>query len=142
MDVLVAAVTMDSEGTLAAAAAASDSPIATTISPMEAASPAEAECAATGDREAKPKAAKKVLSKEEKDVEAAKRRGQRKNLKEKNAAAAAMEATQHMAWQMQLKAGASQVGLHQSIEEAMRLVKQEGIVGVTPPASSMSSVSS
>jgi hypothetical protein len=39
---------------------------------MEAPSPAEAKRTTTGGREAKPKAAKKVLSKEEKDVESVK----------------------------------------------------------------------
>jgi hypothetical protein len=96
-------------------------------------------------REAKPKAAKKVLSKEEKGVETAKRRGQRKNLKESNAAAAAaqhVEVTQHIAWQVQLKAGAAQVGLRPSLAEAMLLVKQEWIIGVALPTLSVSSLSS
>jgi hypothetical protein len=48
-----------------------------------------------------------MLSNEEKGVEAAKRRCRRKNLKERNAVAAAMEATQQMVWQIQLKAGAA-----------------------------------
>jgi hypothetical protein len=94
-------------------------------------------------REAKPKAAKKVLSKEEKGVETAKRRGRRKNLKERNAVAATahhVEDNAHIAWLMQLKAGA-QVGLHTSLAETMLLVKQERIVGVAPPTSSVSSVS-
>jgi hypothetical protein len=142
MDVLVASATMDSEGTLAAAAAALVPPIATTIAPMEAAAPAEAKCAATDGRDAKRKAAKKVLFKEEKGVETVKRRGRCKNQNERNAAAAAMEATKHMAWEMQLKASAAQVGLHPSFAEAMLLVKREGIIGVAPPASSVSSVSS
>jgi hypothetical protein len=80
MDALVAVDTMDFEGTLTAAAAP-DSPIATTIAPMGVASPAEEKRAAIGGRDAKPKAVKKVLSKEE------------KGLKERNAAAAIMEAT-------------------------------------------------
>jgi hypothetical protein len=56
---------------------------------METASPVDSKHAATGGREAKPKAPKKLLSKEEKGVETVKRRVQRKNLKERNAAAAA-----------------------------------------------------
>jgi hypothetical protein len=106
MDILGAVAIIDSEGTLAAAASP-NSPIATTITPMEAASPAEAKRAATGGREGKPKAEKKVLFKEEKGVESMKRRCRRKNLKERNAVAAAMEATQQMVWQIQLKAGAA-----------------------------------
>jgi hypothetical protein len=58
---------------------------------MEAASPDEAKRAATGGREAKPNAARKVMFKEEKGVEAVKRRCQRKNLKDRNAAAAAIQ---------------------------------------------------
>ncbi|KAK1663132.1 hypothetical protein QYE76_051291 [Lolium multiflorum] len=137
MDVLVsAATTMDAEETLAPAAAP-HSPVGTTIARMEAAAPAEAKRAATGSREAKPKAAKKVMSKEEKSVEAAKRRCRRRNLKEKTAAAANQQA-----WQMQMKAGIAQVALHPSLAEGYMLVKREGIAGVAPPASSMSSVSS
>lgn len=96
MDILAAAATpMDSEVTLAPAAAP-HSPVATTIARMEAAAPAEAKRAATGGgREAKPKASKKVLSAEEKIVEAVKRRGPRKNQKIKTAAAA-----NHQAWQI------------------------------------------
>jgi hypothetical protein len=110
MDVLIVAATMDSEGTLAATAPGS--PIATTVAPMEAAFPAESKRAAIGGRDAKLKATKKLLSKEEKGIEAAKRRDRRKNLKDGNAAAAQqVEAAAHMAWQMQLKAGAH-VGLH------------------------------
>jgi hypothetical protein len=136
MDVLAAAATtMDAEVTLAPAAAP-HSPVATTIATMEAAAPAEAKRAATDGRDAKPKAAKKVLSKEQKCVEAAKRRGRRKSLKERNAAAAGQQT-----WQMQVKAGVAQVGLHPSLAEAYMLVKREGIAGVTPPASSVSSVS-
>jgi hypothetical protein len=91
MDVLATTTTtMDSEVTLAPAAAL-DSPIATTIATMEAAAPAEAKCPATGGRDAKSKAAKKVLSKEDKGIEAVKRRGRRKNQKERNAAATALE---------------------------------------------------
>jgi hypothetical protein len=86
MDVHVAATTMDSEETLAAIAP--HSPIATTTAPMEATSPAGSKHAATGGWEAKPKVFKKSLSKKEKAVQAAKRRGRRKNLKEWNAAAA------------------------------------------------------
>ncbi|KAK1589989.1 hypothetical protein QYE76_017865 [Lolium multiflorum] len=104
---------------------------------MEAAAPAEAKRAATGGPEAKPKAAKKVLSMKEKCVEAAKCRGRRKNLKEKTAAAANQQA-----WQMQMKAGVAQVALHPSIAEGYMLVKREGIADVAPPASSVSSVSS
>jgi hypothetical protein len=71
MDVLTAAATtMDSEVSLAPAAVP-NSPIATTIATMEPAAPAEAKRPATGGRDAKPK--------EEKGVEAAKRRGRRKN---------------------------------------------------------------
>ncbi|KAK1683872.1 hypothetical protein QYE76_044720 [Lolium multiflorum] len=122
MDVLVVAATsMDAKQTLAPAAPP-HSPVATTIATMEAASPAEA----------KPKAAKKMLSKEEKIVEAAKRRGRRKNLKEKTAAAANQQA-----WQMQMKADVAQVALHLSLAEAYMLVKREGIAGVAPPASSV-----
>ena len=70
MDVLAAAATtMDAEQTLAPAAAP-HSPVATTRARMEDAAPAEAKRAATGGRGAKPKAAKKVLSKEEKGIEA------------------------------------------------------------------------
>jgi hypothetical protein len=70
MDVLAAAsTTMDSEVTLAPAAAP-DSHIATTIATMEAATPLEAKRGATGGRHAKVKATKKVSSKEEKCVEA------------------------------------------------------------------------
>jgi hypothetical protein len=61
MHVLVAAATIDSEGTVTATTP--NSPIATTIVPMEAASPAESKRVATSDREAKTKAAKKLLSK-------------------------------------------------------------------------------
>ena len=43
---------------------------------------------------------------------------------------------------MQVKAGVAQVGLHPSLAEAYMLVKREGIAGVAPPASSVSSVSS
>ncbi|KAM0826851.1 hypothetical protein ACQ4PT_068587 [Festuca glaucescens] len=139
MVVLVTAATMDFEGTLAAAAP--DSPIATTIAPIEAASPTESKCASTGGREAKPKAAKKLMSKEEKGVKATKRRSRCKNLKERNAAAAAaqqVEAAAHIAWQMHLKAGAH-VGIHPSLAEAMLLVKQERSIGVAPPASLVSS---
>jgi hypothetical protein len=86
MDVLAAvATTMDVKVTLAPTAAP-HSPVATTIARMEAAAPAEAKWATTGSRDAKPKAAKKVFSKEEKCVEAAKRRGRRRNLEERNAA--------------------------------------------------------
>jgi hypothetical protein len=78
MNVLAATATiLDAEQTLALAAAP-HSPVATTIATMEAAARAEAKWAATGCREAKPKVAKKVLSKEEKCVEAAKRRGRRR----------------------------------------------------------------
>jgi hypothetical protein len=42
---------------------------------------------------------------------------------------------------MQLKAN-TQVGLHTGLEEAMLYVKQERILGVSPPASSVSSISS
>jgi hypothetical protein len=137
MDVLAAAATtMDAEVTLAPAAA-QHFPVATTIASMEVAAPAEAKRAATGGRDAKPKAARKVMSREEKCVEATKRRGRRKNLKERNAAAAGQQA-----WQMQVKAGVAQVGLHPSLVDAYMLVKREGIAGVAPPASSMSSVSS
>jgi hypothetical protein len=60
---------------------------------MEAASPASSKCATTGGHEAKPEAPKKLLPKEEKGIEAAKRRGMRKNLKDrKDAAAAAQQA--------------------------------------------------
>jgi hypothetical protein len=104
---------------------------------MEAAAPVEAKRAATGGREAKPKARKKVLSKEEKSVKAAKRHGWRKNLKEKTAPAANQQV-----WQMQMKAGVAQVALHSSLAEGYMLVKREGIAGVAPPASSVSSVSS
>ncbi|KAK1668273.1 hypothetical protein QYE76_056432 [Lolium multiflorum] len=141
MDTLAAvATTMDSEVTLAPSAAP-DSPIATTIATMEAAAPAEAKRPATGSRDAKPKAVKKVMSKEEKGFEAAKHRDQRRKQKERNAAAAAMEASQ-LAWQIQLKGGTAQVGLHPSLAEAYILIKREGIAGVAPPASSVSSVSS
>jgi hypothetical protein len=93
MDVHIAVATVEPEGTLAPTTAL-DSPISTTIAPMEAASPTEAKRAATGGRDAKPKAAKKVFSKEEKGVEAAMHRCWRKNLEERTAAAATMEATQ------------------------------------------------
>ncbi|KAK1692359.1 hypothetical protein QYE76_009056 [Lolium multiflorum] len=113
-------------------------PVATTIATMEAAAPAEAKRAATGSgREAKPKAAKKVLSPEEKIIEAAKRRGRHKNQKVKTVAAANQQA-----WQMQIKAGVAQVALHPTLAEGYMLVKREGIAGVAPPASSVSSVSS
>jgi hypothetical protein len=59
MDVLVAAATMDFDGTLATTAL--DSPIATTTTPMETASPADSKHAATGGWEAKPKAPKNLL---------------------------------------------------------------------------------
>jgi hypothetical protein len=98
---------------------------------MEAAAPTEEKCATTGGRDAKPKAAKKVLSKEEKGVEAAKHRGRRRNHKERNAATAAMEATLQT-WQMQLKAGAAQLGLHPSYAVDMLHVKQERIIGIAP----------
>jgi hypothetical protein len=108
------------------------------IARMDTAASAEAKRAADGGgREAKPKAAKKVLSKEEKSVEAAKRRGRHRNLKEKTAAGANQEA-----WQIQMKAGVSQVALHPSLAEGYMLVKREGIAGVAPPATSVSSVSS
>ncbi|KAK1616800.1 hypothetical protein QYE76_022317 [Lolium multiflorum] len=80
------------------------------------------------------KAAKKVLSPEEKMIEAAKRRGRRKNQKMKTAAAANQQA-----WQMQIKAGVAQVALHPTLAEGYMLVKREGIAGVAPPASSVSS---
>jgi hypothetical protein len=105
---------------------------------MDTAAPAEAKRAADGGgREAKPKAAKKVLSAEEKVLEAAKRRGRRKNQKIKTAAAANQQA-----WQMQIKAGVAQVALHPTLAEGYMIVKREGIAGVAPPASSVSSVSS
>jgi hypothetical protein len=65
-------------------------------------------------------------------------------LKESNAAAVAVqhvEAAVHIAWQMPLKVGA-EVGLRPSLAEAMLLVKQERIVGVAPPALSVSLISS
>ena len=137
MDVLAAAATaMDAEQTLAPAAAP-HSPVATAIATMEAAALEAKRPATGGGREAKPKAAKKVLSAEEKIIEAAKRRGWRKNQKIKNAAAANQQA-----WQMQIKAGVAQVALHPTLAEGYMLVKREGIAGVTPPASSVSSVSS
>jgi hypothetical protein len=111
---------------------------------MEIASPAGSKCAANGGQEAKPKAPKKLLSKEEKGVQAAKRRGRRKNLKKRNAAAAAAQQAQvaaQMAWQMQVKANAH-VGLHPGHAEVMLFVKQERTLGVAPSASSVSSVSS
>jgi hypothetical protein len=64
MDVIVTAATMDSKGTLAAP----DFPIATTTASMETAYPAESKRAANGGREAKPKAPKKLSSKEEKGI--------------------------------------------------------------------------
>jgi hypothetical protein len=88
--------------------------------------------------------AKKVISKEDKGIEAVKRRGWRKNLKDMNAVAAAaqqVEAAAHITWQMQLKVRAH-IGPHLCIGESMLLVKQERIMGVAPPASSVSSVSS
>jgi hypothetical protein len=116
MDVPVAAATMDSEETLAATTP--DSPIATTTVAMETASPAGSNHAATSGREAKPKAPKKLLSKEKKGVETAKRHGRRKNLKKRNAAAAAVlqAGRSEMAWQMQVKACAH-VDLHPSLTD-------------------------
>jgi hypothetical protein len=105
MDV-VAAATMDSEGTLAATAP--DSPHSHHRSP-------------TDFREAKSKAAKKLLSKDEEGVKAVKHRGRCKNVKERNAPAAAggqVQAAAQMAWQMRLKSGAH-VGLHPSIHPSL-----------------------
>jgi hypothetical protein len=138
MDVLAAAATaMDADQTLAAApAAAPHSPVATTVATME--GPPEAKRAGTGGgRETKAKAAKKVLSPEEKAIEAAKRRCRRRNQKMKISAAANQQA-----WQMQIKAGVAQVALHPTLAEGYMLVKREGIAGVAPPSSSVSSVSS
>jgi hypothetical protein len=89
MDVLVAAVVMDSEETLRTTAP--DMPIATATAPMETTSPAGLKRAATGGREAKTKVPKKVLSKEDKGVQTAKRWGQHRNLKEMNAAEVATQ---------------------------------------------------
>jgi hypothetical protein len=88
MDLLVAAATMESEVTLPATAP--DSPIATIRASMETASPAGSKRASNGGQEAKPKAPKKFLSKEDTIIQAAKRCGRCKNLKEMNAAAAAV----------------------------------------------------
>ncbi|KAK1603848.1 hypothetical protein QYE76_027521 [Lolium multiflorum] len=92
MDVLAAAATaMDADETLAAAPAAPHSPVATTVATME--GPPEAKRAGTGGgRETKAKAAKKVLSPEEKAIEAAKRRCRRRNQKMKISAAANQQA--------------------------------------------------
>jgi hypothetical protein len=70
MDVLLAATAMDSLETLPATAP--DIPIGTATAPMETASPAGSKRAATGGRKAKAEVPKKLLSKEEKGVEAAK----------------------------------------------------------------------
>jgi hypothetical protein len=107
---------MDSEVTLAAAAA-----LDSTIAPMEGASPAKSKRAATGGREAKPKAPKKLLSKEKKGVEATKRRGRHKNLKERNATVATAQEAQaaaQMVWQMQVKADVH-VGLHHGLHPSL-----------------------
>jgi hypothetical protein len=64
---------------------------------METTSPAGSKCATTGGREAKPKAPKKLPSKEEKDIEAAKRRGKRRNMKERKDATAATQQAQVVA---------------------------------------------
>jgi hypothetical protein len=80
---------MDSKQTLAATAP--DSPIATTTAPLETASPVDSKRATTSGQEAKPKVPKKLLSKEEKGVKAAKRRDRHKILKERNAVAASAQ---------------------------------------------------
>jgi hypothetical protein len=89
MDVLTTVATMDSAGTLAATAP--DCPIATTTTPMETASLADSKRAATSGWEAKPKVPKKLMSMEEKGVQAVKRHGRRKNLKDRKGAAAAAQ---------------------------------------------------
>jgi hypothetical protein len=74
---------MESEQTLATIAP--DTAVATVTSSIETASPVGSKRAATGGRETKAKAPKKLPTKEEKCIEAAKRRGRRMNLKERMA---------------------------------------------------------
>ncbi|KAK1699490.1 hypothetical protein QYE76_016187 [Lolium multiflorum] len=102
---------------------------------MEGAAPAEAKRAATSvGREAKPKVAKKVLSKEEKVIEAAKRRCRRKNQKNKTAAVANQQAGR-------CRSAGRASSPPSDLSGGLHARQERGIAGVAPPAS-VSSVSS
>jgi hypothetical protein len=83
MDDILAATTMESKQTAAPASAQ-----AAALALMETTSPTGSKRVGAGGRKTKAKAPKKVLAKEEKDVEAAKGWGRRKNLKERKDASA------------------------------------------------------
>jgi hypothetical protein len=91
----------------------------------------------SADDDKKAKVPKKLLSREEKSVQAAKRRGRRANLKLKQK----QQVAATLAFQMQVNANAH-VRLPTTMAEAMLYIKQERIIANALPAPQDSSVSS